>query len=110
MLKENNSIREDSDQVNDQASDLQGQMDIFVSTNKLDSSDHVILRTLIKTANKNVLRDKHGMRHEDIIKAFAAYVKMIGGTLAYETLHANLPLLWPSLATANRFIYKICLT
>lgn len=39
------------------------------------------------------------------MKALAAYIKTIGGTLTYETLHANLSLVWPSLSTANKFIH-----
>lgn len=38
------------------------------------------------------------------MKAFAGYLKMIGGTLTSETLHANLSLCWPSCSTSNKFI------
>lgn len=72
---------------------------------QLNSNDNLILRTLINTANRNVLRVNAGYRHEELMKAFAGYIKMISGTLAYETLHANLPLVWPSSTTASRFIY-----
>lgn len=75
------------------------------NTVQINSSDHFLLKTMIDTANKNVLREKNGYRHDDTMKAFAAYMKMIGGPLAYETLHANLPLVWPSISTSNRFIH-----
>lgn len=63
------------------------------------------MRTLIKAANTNVLREKPNYRHDDLIKAFAVYLKMIGGTLLHETLYANLPLVWPSLSTVNKYIH-----
>lgn len=76
-----------------------------VSNDRLISKDNLILSTMIKTANKNVSREKAGYRHDELMKVFAAYIKMISGTLTYETLHANLPLAWPSLSTANKFIH-----
>lgn len=37
------------------------------------------------------------------MKALRAYLKMIGGPLTSETLHANLSLCWPSCSTSNNF-------
>lgn len=45
-----------------------------------------------------------GYRHDETTKMFAAFLKMVSGLLAYETLHANLPLSLPSVSTVNRFI------
>lgn len=63
-----------------------------------------LLRHLLNSAERNSSRKKQGYRHDDLIKCFAAYIKMLGGLLSYETLHANLPLSLPSVSTVNRFI------
>ncbi|KAJ6642514.1 hypothetical protein Bhyg_07465 [Pseudolycoriella hygida] len=97
LLNENENLRK-------ACSDLKVQNSVFSSEPFL-SSDNLILRTLIKVANTNALRKKSGYRHDDLIKAFAAYLKMIGGTLLHETLHANLPLVWPSLPFVNKHIH-----
>jgi hypothetical protein len=39
-----------------------------------------------------------------ITKMFAAFIKMLAGLWAYETLHANFPLTLPSASTVNRFL------
>ena len=63
-----------------------------------------MIESLMSAAQRNINRPSSGYRHDDVTKAFAGYMKMIGGTLAYETLHANLPLCWPSRSTTNKFI------
>lgn len=73
---------------------------------RFNSNDHLILKLLINGANTNVSRKSSGYRHDEILKAFAAYLKIIGGKLTYQTLHANLPLVLPSLSTVNKYIQE----
>lgn len=72
--------------------------------NLLKSENHVMTESLVSAAQRNITRRSNGYRHENLPKAFAAYIKMIGGTLTTDTLHANLPLCWPSRSTSNKFI------
>ncbi|KAJ6648966.1 hypothetical protein Bhyg_04198, partial [Pseudolycoriella hygida] len=108
LMKENKMLRDAVDELTKEneilRKDAKGQKISFCNK-QFDTNDHLMLRTMINAANKNVLLDKHGYRHEEVMKAFAAYMKIISGPLAYETLHANLSLAWPSTSTANKFIY-----
>ncbi|KAJ6642670.1 hypothetical protein Bhyg_07623 [Pseudolycoriella hygida] len=108
LMKENKMLRDAVDELTKEneilRKDAKGQTISFCNK-QFDTNDHLMLRTMINAANKNVLLDKHGYRHEEVMKAFAAYMKIISGPLAYETLHANLSLAWPSTSTANKFIY-----
>lgn len=63
-----------------------------------------MLQTFVDSAKRNCTRKKPGYRHDNITKMFAAFLKMLSGLLAYETLHANFPLSLPSVSTVNRFI------
>lgn len=68
------------------------------------TNDQPILTELVTSAKINGLRTKPGYRHDILIKMFACYIKLLAGLLAYETLHANLPLSLPSASTVDRFI------
>ena len=64
-----------------------------------------ILRLMVSSADQNSRRSKQGYRHNKLITMFACFIKTLAGLLAYETLHANLPLsLPPSVSTVNRFL------
>lgn len=63
-----------------------------------------MLQRFINSSETNTTRKKQGYRFDTLIKMFAAFIKMIAGLLAYETLHANFPLSLPSVSTVNRFI------
>ncbi len=63
-----------------------------------------MLQNFVDSAERNCFRKKPGYRHDETAKKFAAFIKMISGLLAYETLHANFPLSLPSVSTVNRFI------
>lgn len=63
-----------------------------------------MLQRFISSAQTNATRKKQGFRFDALIKMFAAYIKMVAGLLAYETLHANFPLSIPSVSTVNRFL------
>lgn len=63
-----------------------------------------MLEIFVNSAERNGVRKKQGYRHDEITKIFAAFLKMMSGLLAYETLHANFPLSLPSVSTVNRFI------
>ncbi|KAG4072027.1 hypothetical protein HA402_008468 [Bradysia odoriphaga] len=63
-----------------------------------------MLQIFMKSAQRHSNRNKHGYRHDDTTKMFAGFLKMVGGLLAYETLHANFPLSLPSVSTVNRFL------
>lgn len=71
---------------------------------QLMSEKYVMIESLLSAAQRNINRSVGGYRHDEFTKAFAGYIKMIGGTLTSETLHANLPLSWPSCSTTNKFI------
>lgn len=62
------------------------------------------MKKFLNSAERNVLREKPGYRHDFTIKMFAAYIKMIGGALSYETWHANMPLCLPSPSIINKFL------
>lgn len=103
LLKENKVLRnalrcveeEKKNQESSYNKDFNGQ---------LISENHVMIESLLSASQRNIGRPSSGYRHEDINKAFAGYMKMIGGTLASETLHANMSLCWPSRSTTNKFI------
>lgn len=64
----------------------------------------VMLQTFVNSADRNVDRKKPGYRFDSLTKMFSAYIFMIAGRLAYETLNANLPLSMPSTSTVSRFL------
>lgn len=65
--------------------------------NDLLSNTDSTLKMLLQGAIKN-------SSNEQTIKMFAAYIRMLGGRLLYETLHANLPLSLPSPSTISLYI------
>ncbi|KAJ6642842.1 hypothetical protein Bhyg_07796 [Pseudolycoriella hygida] len=103
LWKENKALRNELQRVEKEKQD---QMRSFKKdfNEQLVSENHVVLESLMSAAQRNIYRLRCGYRQDDIIKAFAGYMKMIGGTLAYETLYANLSLCWPSRSTINKFI------
>lgn len=64
----------------------------------------VILQTFVESAERNSDRTKQGYRFDQMTKMFSAYIFMLSGPLAYETLNANLPLSIPSVSTVSRFL------
>lgn len=68
------------------------------------SNQNYVLNSLVSTAEENSGRKKPGFRHSDTLKMFAAYIKMLGGTLLYETLHANLPFSLLSPSKVNEYL------
>lgn len=66
---------------------------------------HFFLNKLMTIADQNANRNKHGYRYNDPeLKKYAAYLRMITGPLAYETIQRNLECALPSLVTVNRYI------
>lgn len=63
-----------------------------------------LLNAFVAQAEKNAPRSKPGYRFDPLIKMFACFIKLIAGLLAYETLHANLPLCLPSTSTVDKFM------
>lgn len=74
------------------------------SDQKQNSRTHDFLNILRKAADTNVNRVEAGYRFDDNIKDFAAYIRMLAGRKAYETIHRNLELAIPSLSSLDRFI------
>lgn len=72
--------------------------------NVCQSHTHYVLDRLRSIANKNSSRVEAGYRFDDDIKNFAAYIRMLGGRLAYQTVHRNLELALPSLSSIDRYI------
>lgn len=64
----------------------------------------VMLQTFVESAERNFDRRKPGYRFDELTKMFSAYIFMLTGPLAYETLNANLPLSVPSISTVSRFL------
>lgn len=62
------------------------------------------LKKLLAAFDRNSQRKKGGYRYDDDIKLFAAYLRMISGPLAYQTLQKNLQSVLPSLPSTNRYI------
>lgn len=63
-----------------------------------------LLSLLMNSAKNNASRAKTARRYDDTIKMFMSYIRMLGGSLLYETLHANLPHCIPSPSTVNQYI------
>lgn len=63
-----------------------------------------LLSLLMISAKNNASKAKTAFRCDDTIKKFMSYVKMLGGSLLYTTLHANLPHCIPSPSTVNQYI------
>lgn len=70
----------------------------------LDSQTHYLLGKLLEAANRNSAYKKGGWRYDSQIKRYAAYLRMICGPLAYETIQRNLECALPSLSSTNRYI------
>lgn len=64
----------------------------------------IILQNMVNSAERNMDRKKAGYRYDLLSKMFAAYIFMLSGPLAYETLNANLPFSLPSTSTVHRFL------
>lgn len=64
-------------------------------------SENKLLAILVNNAMNNTHKSKHVYRHGEV----TAYIRIIGGLLMYEFLHANLPTVIPSLTTVDRYIY-----
>lgn len=72
------------------------------SSNSLDNDS--VLKLMFDSAVKNNSRHKNGYRHNDTIKMFAAYLRILGGKLLYETIHANLSTSIPSPSIISSYI------
>lgn len=74
---------------------------------KLMENSGDLLLLLINSAKNNVSKAKSSRRYDDVIKKFLSYVKLMGGSLLYETLHANLPHCIPSPTTVcKKILYR----
>lgn len=65
---------------------------------------HYFLQKLLSAADQNEKREKGGYRYSADIKHFAAYLRMLVGPIAYETLQKNLSHSLPSLPSTNRYV------
>lgn len=70
----------------------------------LSAPENTLLNVLVESAFENSMSSKHGYRHNIVLKNFACYVKLVGGALLFETLHANLSTSIPSSSTLSRFM------
>lgn len=77
-----------------------------LKSNASITSSSSLLNLLVSSAQKNGGRAKNSYRHDATVKMFIAYIKMLGGSLMYETLHANLPICIPSPSIINKYIAK----
>lgn len=81
-----------------------GNLEIEIESQENSNAISGMLQKFVASAERNYPRKKPGYRHDNLTKMFAAFIKMVAGLLAYETLHANFPLSLPSVSTVNRFI------
>ena len=65
-------------------------------------SKSTFMSMLVRADHKNCTKDKRGFRFQEPLKLFCSFLYMIGGSILYETLHANLPI--PSLSAIKYFI------
>lgn len=70
----------------------------------LDSNS--LLKCLYECAEKNQKSSKykHHNRFEEELKKFSTYIFIVGGRLLYETLHANMNRVLPSITTIFRYL------
>lgn len=66
--------------------------------------EQYLLQKLLAAAEQNSNRSKGGYRYDKEVKLFSAYLRMIVGPLAYETIHRNLEGAIPSLVSTNRYV------
>lgn len=66
-------------------------------------TSNTFLETLVKFARINENRPCQKNVYDDDLKKFSLYLFYLGGKLLYETLHANLSSVLPSLTTLFRF-------
>lgn len=87
--------------------DLSGESKEFTMDNLnniLSAPENTLLKEVIESACNNTNKTKNAYRHSEVMKMFASYMKIIGGTLLFETVHANLSTAIPSPSTVNRFM------
>lgn len=75
--------------------------------NNTESAEDTFLTRMTSGFKQNISRSAPGYRHSDELKFYAAYIRMLSGKLAYETLKANAQRSLPSLPTVDRFIAKV---
>lgn len=69
-----------------------------------ETQTHYFLNKLLEAANRNSNREPGGYRYDSEIKAFASFLRMLVGPLAYQTLQKNLECALPSFPSVNRYI------
>lgn len=95
-FQKSNISTKTGEDVIEKASDMQQKL--------VESKTHFFLGKLLDAANRNSSRKKGGYRYDTEIKRYAAYLRMICGPLAYETIQRNLECALPSLTSTNRYI------
>lgn len=71
-----------------------------------ETKTHYFLNKLLSAADQNSKREKGGYRYDSDVKLFAAYLRILVGPFAYETLQRNLVYSLPSLPSTNRYIHS----
>lgn len=70
------------------------------------SHTHWILRKLLAVADQNVVRKKEGYRFDPDLQPMAIALRILCGRYAYEWMHKNMELCFPSTCSADRYIRK----
>lgn len=90
---------------NNQTTKISTEEKVIKKFGEHQSRTHFFLSKLLATADQNANRNKHGYRFNDPeLNMYAAYLRMISGPLAYETIQRNLECALPSLVSINRYI------
>lgn len=74
---------------------------------KSESQTHHLLRKLLSAADRNIERKKGGYRYDADVKLYAAYLRMLIGPMAYETLQKNLECSLPSLPSKKPIYFLV---
>lgn len=80
-----------------------------ISSQSQEDSDgnthtHIILKKLLRNADRNCHRPPAGYRFDHDVKDWAAFIRMLAGPLGYAAIQENRCLALPSLSSINHFI------
>lgn len=78
--------------------------DLFKDADKSHFHRDKFVWRMIGSNKANINRTGRGFRYNEELKMYCAYIRMLGGRLAYETLKANATHSIPNLSSIDRYI------
>lgn len=82
-------------------------MNKFENAVSSSSNQDIALDEMISCYNNNITRPANGNRYSYEMKMYAAYQRMLGGRLSYETFKSNALHAVPCLRSIDRYIAKV---